>query len=443
MYDTEEEYGPLEGSVGAPAKSFTPIPGSINGSSSAYLRWLQTSLNQAMNAGLNVNGRLDRYTAAAICGLQQSRGLLVDRNVNAETEAALAITNGTLPPGATSGATPTPPVPIMRLTSVSSAFVAAVAPTEFHNSTEINNWFRIATGSDFLDWFNNRIAGHGYWRGVRIGLPGSMAKTRTRFNNIWDRISDMFGTPRIHLFQFLSLMSIIINETRSLAPRSEKVGLRGHPGIASAFDAIPARNKASYNQRPNRSAFSLFNDPEFLAAHGHLRLADRVRNTTDPRWRGTQYPQGFPTSVNPDESGIILQADFYKFRGRGLIQTTFRNAYKQIIEYIQANAIAHPVIEEYRRRWTDQTSETVATVTSNDDWDLLFQQSDLIVPVIGIRLHSRNNGNYLNLPLDAAVLNSTARGSIWNVGRRVSGSQCYGFKFKSRVIQALNGLGNE
>src|SRR5262249_24502041 len=134
-------------------------------------------------------------------------------------------------------------------------------------------------------------------------------------------------------------------------------------------------------------------------------------------------------------------ADFYKCRGRGLIQTTFRSAYKHIVEHIQANAMGHPIVDDYRQRWAGRSSETVVTITTNDDWDRLFQQTDLLIPALGVRLHS-HSGRYLDMPLDAAVLSGRERGSIWNVGRRVSGSERYANLFRTRVLQILNAMGN-
>lgn len=280
----------------------------------------------------------------------------------------------------------------------------------------------------------------------RICSGQCRGSVKARFNQFWDRIPDLFGTQSINLFQFLALMSIIINETGgSLQPSTEKVGAPGHPGIAYAFDRISERRKRSYNGGGNRTALALFNDPEFLAAHGHLPLAVRVRNTQDARWGGDQYPQGdFPTHRPNDAGGpnIIHEADFFKFRGRGLIQTTFREAYRPIISHIQANVLGHPILDDYRRRWTGLNPDTVATISTNDDWDRLFQQTDLIVPVISIRIFNRNSRNFLNLPLDAAVLNGQDRGSIWFVGRRISGGVQYANRFRQRVMEMLNALGN-
>lgn len=272
--------------------------------------------------------------------------------------------------------------------------------------------------------------------------PRGNSAVKERFTRIWNAIPIMFDAPSINLMQFLCLMSIMINETGGdLEPTAERVGRGrpGHPGIAYAFDRIP-NLKRSYNGGGNKTALELFNDPAFLNAHGHLPLAERLRNTTDRRWAGDRYPQeDYPTSADPAITGFILEADFYKFRGRGLIQTTFRGNYRGIIQYIQAHDLEHPVIREYRQRWTGLNSDHIATTSTNQDWDRLFQETDYQISAIAIRLHSRHNG-YLNLPLNAETLNGSGAGSIYNVGYRVSGGSVYADRFRRRVLQIVNSL---
>lgn len=327
-------------------------------------------------------------------------------------------------------------------TDVSPAFVRVVSPVVFRNSTDINDFFQRETGKGFVDWFNSNMSGSGRWvrekgQPLRIGNHENRATIKTLFNQIWDQIPGMFGTPSINLFQFLSLMSIFINEIGSaLLPISERVGRPDHPGIAYAFNKIG--KKMSYNRSPNRKACELFNDPEFLKAHGHLPEADRVRNTTDKRWCGERYPADFPT--DPKLQTIIHEADFFKFRGRGLIQTTWRSAYTRLIKHIQDKpSIRHPVVDKFRRRWAGLSSDTVATTSTNDDWDELFMKTDLLIPVLGVHLHIRK---VAALPLDAVVLSGKGVGSIWKLGRSISASSSYLEKYRTRVLQMLNALGN-
>jgi hypothetical protein len=326
--------------------------------------------------------------------------------------------------------------PIDARMGLSANFIASIRSLVFRNAEDINLYYRSRSGLDFVDWFNKEIALQNHWKTIRIGTRSQNREMKERFNRIWNRIPEFFGTNSINLIQFVCLMSIIINETGgSLLPLSERVG----NSIAYAFNKIPDR-KSSYNGGGNKTAFDLFNDPDFIAAHGNLPLGDRLRNTVDERWKYDIYPIGYPTSPDPRVSGIILEADFFKFRGRGLIQTTFRVNYKSIINYIKNNAINHPVVKEYRQRWAKLPLDYIATTSTNRDWDRLFQQTDNIIPAIAIRLHSLGRGdslNYLNLPLDAMILNGCQTGSIWNVGRRVSGGAKYASLFRQRVLQIL------
>jgi len=45
-------------------------------------------------------------------------------------------------------------------------------------------------------------------------------------------------------------------------------------------------------------------------------------------------------------NGFIMEADFYKFRGRGVIQTTGRGDYTVLIKYILQNAAALPALSD-------------------------------------------------------------------------------------------------
>lgn len=329
--------------------------------------------------------------------------------------------------------------PVEPQRGISISFLNSIRSLNFRNATEINAYYRSRFGSDFVDWFNQEIALRNYWKNISIGTRRQTREMKERFDRIWNRIPEFFGTNSINLIQFLCLMSIILNETGgTLLPVSERVG----NSIAYAFNKIPGK-KASYNGGGNKNAFELFNHPDFIAAHGRLPWGDRLSNTTDQRWKGDTYPAGHPTSPDPKISGFILEADFFKFRGRGLIQTTFRSNYKRIIDYIKTNAINHPVIQEYQQRWAARSLDFIATTSTNQDWDRLFQQTDNIIPAIAIRLHSLNQGdslNYLNLPLNAMMLNGCQVGSIWMVGRRVSGSAKYASLFRQRVLQILQKL---
>ena len=323
---------------------------------------------------------------------------------------------------------------------LNDAFVAQALKVSFANANDVNSYFAQFGQPSFVAWFNANAANKGPWAHRSLGTG---AGVEANFTAIWDRIPQIFGTTNINLLQFLSLMSILINEVGgTLAPISERVGTKDHPGLAYAFDRIKDL-KASYNTGSlNWSAFKCFNDADFIQAHGSKPKGAQLQNTTDARWKGDVWPSGFATDVDPSVNGFIMEADFYKFRGRGLIQSTWRSAYKDLIGFIQSYTGTQAAISSRTQQWTGLSQDKVASISSNADWDELFTQSSLEIPCVAIAQHNQRAGNYLALAGNAATLNGKDGGSIWNVGRRISGGSKYADLFRSRVIAVCNLIGN-
>lgn len=291
---------------------------------------------------------------------------------------------------------------------------------------------------EFIDWFNTELAGKDAWKDRPRRQAAFPPEVYLRFRQICNQIPEIFGAERINLAQFVSLISIFLNEVGpDLLPMTERVGTKDHPGIAYAFNKIPGI-KISYNQAPSKTAFALFNDKKYIAAHGHLPLADRLKNTTDERWNGMAYPVAdFPTSTDPAISGFILEADFYKFRGRGFIQTTWRSNYVELIKFVQAYAGTNSTILRYQVKWAGLPPDDVATLSTNADWDDLFQNTDLIIPCAAMRLHNKASGNYLALSTNLDAIIGESNGSIFRMGLKISGGKDYANLFRNRVIQTL------
>ncbi|HWF48232.1 MAG TPA: hypothetical protein VG168_14580, partial [Bryobacteraceae bacterium] len=148
-------------------------------------------------------------------------------------------------------------------------------------------------------------------------------------------------------------------------------------------------------------------------------------------------------AIDAATTAFIQQADFYKFRGRGFIQMTWRANYKQLVKYVQNYPGAHPTILQFKSRWTGKDPDTVCTMSTNDDWDTLFQQTDLIVASRAVGLHNEAPGNqYLKLAEDAATLTamSDVMKSFYRMGLKISGGAAYAALFTNRVIQVLTTL---
>lgn len=312
--------------------------------------------------------------------------------------------------------------------AITAAQIAALNTATFRFAEDVAAWSQQRFGDHFLVWFNRKLAGKGAWAGVTVvDTPAN----RIGFHAFWNNIEVLTGSTATP-FQFLALMSIFANECRAdFKPVAERMGRTGFPGLTYLYDAIP-NLKRSYNTLAgNKTAQQCFASAAYNNAHGTKQPAARLRNTADPRWASAVYPRNdFPTAPDPAAAGYIMEADFMKFRGRGFIQTTGRANYAKIIAYIQAYGGDNNVIDFYQSRWTGLSVDEAADSSSNEDWDRLFQETDLIIAAEAIHLHNEASGNYLALAGDPDR-------AIINMGKRISGGDAYAAKYRDRVEQLI------
>ncbi|MGZ3884365.1 MAG: hypothetical protein ACXVPD_09220 [Bacteroidia bacterium] len=324
----------------------------------------------------------------------------------------------------------------MASTTITPSFLSSAASVTFSSSSDVNAYFTAKTGALFPNWFNACMAQKDNWANVRMDSDPALL---TRFNALWNQIPVLFGSPSINLLQFISLMSIVNNETGGkLKPATELVGSAGNPGLAYAFNTIPGTKKSYNTLASNITAYDLFHNADYIAQHGSLAMGAALKNTTDIKWKGEAWPAGIDTSTDPAKTGFIQEADFFKFRGRGFIQTTTRGNYKQLVSFIQSYTGPNAVIKQYQANWRGKTPDVACTISCNADWDNLFQNTDLIIAAAAINIHSRSAGNYLS----KITMQPGAEAAIRQMGRAISGTNTYADLFLKRVIQQLNGLGN-
>ena len=307
------------------------------------------------------------------------------------------------------------------------------------------------TGKDFCTWFRDHIGSKGYWARMTFegktkhgrNIPRSNFDThRANFNAVWDNISLIFngqlGQHSINIFQFFALVSIIINETGG---KFTPIGERG--SLAYMFGTNNGRKRSYNTAGSNKSAYDLFRNRSFLNAHRSLPYYNSVANTTNRVWDGDRFPSGFPT--DPSRAGIIAEADFYKFRGRGLIQTTFRNTYGRLLNFIKNYSGANPVLLAFKAKWQHLDNETILYTSSNSDWDALFKQTQLEFHCYAVYNFQNRRNQFLQIPNNKSKLLQESRarsgsGSLFYVGYRVGGNSRYGRLLKKRVLQMIEAL---
>lgn len=329
-------------------------------------------------------------------------------------------------------------------------------PPSFANAEAINRFFMAIDGRDFIDWFNTHLAGKGVFASRRIAPAPTetLAAVKAEFKAFWDNLPVVFNRPEISLFDFTALMCIAINETNGRFRSRTEICGKGrtdengaHEGLAYAFDRI-LRVKKSYNLLAgNRTAFECFTDPVFCKAHRGLGLADRLSGDTNPAsisesWKGDTYPVDFfPVVEDLALTGFAMQADFYKFRGRGAIQITGRPPYRSIAQHLQRYTGTNPTLLVFKNRWANLTPDEACTISRDIDWDLIFAQPEIVSR--SLRIYSNlasPSRNLFVMDKDLNRLNAmtTGVGSYFHTGRTISGSAEYALeKYFPRVLVML------
>lgn len=330
-------------------------------------------------------------------------------------------------------------------------------PPTFANAGAINRFFLAIDGRDFIDWFNTHLAGKGVFEQRRIvpAVGEDINTVKAEFAAFWDNLPVVFNRPEISLFDFTALMCIVLNETsgrfRSRTEicgkgRTDKEG-KLHAGLAYAFDRIPDVKKSYNLLSGNRTAFECFTDPVFCQAHRELGLAKQLSGALNPTsiadvWKGDTYPADkFPVVEDLSLTGFAMQADFYKFRGRGTIQITGRAPYRSIVQYLQRYMGTNPVLLLFKTRWANLTPDEACTVSLDADWDLIFAQPEILPR--SLRIYSNlasPSRNLFVMDKDLNRLNAmkTGAGSYFHTGRTISGSEQYALeKYFPRVLAML------
>ena len=313
---------------------------------------------------------------------------------------------------------------------LAQADIDKCASIALQNSGDIARTF--AQSGGFIPWYNAVLSNKPAF--AKRGAIGTSALIQNRFNAFWDQIPAIFSSQTTSAIEFSALMAIGIQENSGdLWSNPEEVGRPpDYPGLVYAFEAIPGL-KSSYNVNAgleNWTAYKLFQDADYLDAHSTLPSYQAVTGQgVDLAWNTAVWPTRASSVVDMGVNGFVMEADFYKFRGRGIIQTTGRDDYRVIIDFILNNAVQlnKPALIGLKTAWeafsTNPSSnkrDIIASRSTNAQWDTAF--GDTAILAAGVSEDSTAKGDYLKLSHTASVLNGgiTTAGSLYFMARKIN-----------------------
>ncbi len=303
--------------------------------------------------------------------------------------------------------------------------------TTFRNSNDINTFFQQTTGQDFVDFFRSKVGGKNpYWR--RRNIPSGITYKRN-FKNVFDQIPVLYGESSINLFQFLGLVSAIINETggkfKSIR-ESNWVSLLAR--LKYAYGTNRGKKKSYNDSRSAKSIHELIHDPDFVRAHKTPGV--RLDYLKRFNWRGSTFPN---VRLNDAEVDFLCQCDVYKFSGLGLIQTTWRPAYKRIINYVLNYRGTNPKINNVKMNWRNfGDADKIADLSKYQEWEYLFQDPE--VASKAVYLHNQRT-RYLSFSI-AGLSYQRMLDKAGNIGYRIGGSRRSRDKIRNRVDQIIQAI---
>jgi hypothetical protein len=198
--------------------------------------------------------------------------------------------------------------------------------------------------SDFSTFYKSKLANKGNWKGIE---PDSTFESNLTYIFANENLKALFnGNGEITIYQFICMVSIILNETRGKLIQVGEGDLENAP-LSYYFNKNVDKKKASYNTLTKFNVHYLLNDSSVFKNRYYRTNLEypSIIDRTDVKWKGEYWPisNSTPPLKEPtqpkinDKYTLLAECDFYKFRGRGPVQVTGRGNYAKSLKFLKDN----------------------------------------------------------------------------------------------------------